>query len=167
FFLKFIRNSDLTSTVNTRALTQTTSRPESRQAGSTVEDMKFFLESPLFNTFFKARTHYIQLTLVTLIIILTGFRISQKLSFLTIIRSDTMAIVMIRRQEFLPSFDLIMENFLMIDRLGILSLWTAITTRKSRREERYGGQTSLPVYYASKGKRTTTKSVVTYTTYRV
>lgn len=53
------------------------------------------LDHPLFSTSFKNKMHYIQLALVTTVIILTGVRIALKPSFLPVTRSDTMAIVMV------------------------------------------------------------------------
>lgn len=53
-----------------------------------------FLNGPFFRTSFKNKMHWIQLTLVVTIIVLTGVRISIKPSPMPVTRSDTLAIVM-------------------------------------------------------------------------
>ena len=53
-----------------------------------------FLNSRFFSTSFKNKMHWIQLTLVVTIIVLTGVRISIKPSSMPVTRSDTLAIVM-------------------------------------------------------------------------
>ncbi|KAI5244014.1 hypothetical protein E4T42_07257 [Aureobasidium subglaciale] len=182
-----------------------------------MDNIKSFLESPFFNTSFKTRMHYIQLTLVTLIIILTGVRISQKPSFLPITRSDTMAIVMGVKTIVVIAYQLLTSHvgslkrwrnskvYLVLNCLEVMfwlavvvltsmgmqrfcegaycgisvviillalvmtsfSLWAAVTTRKLRREERFGGQSVLPVHQTSMGEGITTKPAAAYTTYRV
>jgi len=53
-----------------------------------------FLDGRFFSTSFKNKMHWIQLTLVVTIIVLTGVRISIKPSSMSVTRSDTLAIVM-------------------------------------------------------------------------
>ncbi|THY11789.1 hypothetical protein D6D02_05552 [Aureobasidium pullulans] len=53
-----------------------------------------FLNSPFFSTSFKNKMHWIQLTLVLTIIILSGVRIAIKPGSMPMTRSDTMAIAM-------------------------------------------------------------------------
>lgn len=60
-----------------------------------------FLNSPFFSTSFKNKMHWIQLTLVLTIIILSGVRIAIKPGSMPMTRSDTMAIAMVC--VFLPS----------------------------------------------------------------
>ena len=59
-----------------------------------------FVNGPLFNTSFKTKMHYIQLSLVIIIIFLTGARLATKPKFMPVSRSDTMAIVTV--SYFLP-----------------------------------------------------------------
>lgn len=54
-----------------------------------------FLNSPFFSTSFKNKMHWIQLTLVLTIIILSGVRIAIKPGSMPMTRSDTMAIAMV------------------------------------------------------------------------
>ena len=56
--------------------------------------VSMFLNGPFFGTSFKNKMHWIQLTLVVTIIVLTGVRISIKPSSMPVTRSDTLAIVM-------------------------------------------------------------------------
>ncbi|KAI5262321.1 hypothetical protein E4T47_09305 [Aureobasidium subglaciale] len=182
-----------------------------------MDNIKSFLESPLFNTSFKTRMHYIELALVALVIILTGVRISQKPSFLPVTRSDTMAIVMGVKTIVVIAYQLLTSHvgslkrwrntkaYLVLNCLEVIfwlavvvltgmgmqryckgaycgisvviillavvmavcSLWTAVTTRKLRREERFGVQSVLPVHQTSMGEGTTTKPAATYTTHRI
>jgi hypothetical protein len=61
---------------------------------NTANSASVFLNGSFFPTSFKNKMHWIQLTLVVTIIILTGVRISIKPSSMPVTRSDTLAIVM-------------------------------------------------------------------------
>jgi len=61
---------------------------------NTSNSASAFLNGRFFSTSFKNKMHWIQLTLVVTIIVLTGVRISIKPSSMPVTRSDTLAIVM-------------------------------------------------------------------------
>jgi hypothetical protein len=60
----------------------------------TTDSASVFLNGSFFSTSFKNKMHWIQLTLVVTIMILTSVRISIKPSTMPVTRSDTLAIVM-------------------------------------------------------------------------
>lgn len=54
-----------------------------------------FFHSPLFNTSFMHKMHFIQMILVIVMISLTGARVATKPSGMPVTRSDTLGIVMV------------------------------------------------------------------------
>ncbi|CAC9887945.1 unnamed protein product, partial [Aureobasidium pullulans] len=66
-----------------------------------------FLNSPFFSTSFKNKMHWIQLTLVLTIIILSGVRIAIKPGSMPMTRSDTMAIAMVSKTIVVISYQLL------------------------------------------------------------
>jgi len=61
---------------------------------NTSSSASAFLNGRFFSTSVKNKMHWIQITLVVTIIVLTGVRISIKPSSMPVTRSDTLAIVM-------------------------------------------------------------------------
>ncbi|THZ20554.1 hypothetical protein D6C91_04709 [Aureobasidium pullulans] len=174
------------------------------------------LDHPLFSTSFKNKMHYIQLALVTTVIILTGVRIALKPSFLPVTRSDTMAIVMGVKTIVVITYQLLTTHmsslkrfrstkaYLILNSLEVVfwlavmvltgmgmsrycqgsycgisvvilllalvimtfSFWTAVVSKKLRREEKYAVGSSLPTYQ-SQMEDSPTKPAAAYTTYQV
>lgn len=64
---------------------------------SCLGQVSAFFHRPIFNTSFMTKMHFIQMTLVIIMIILTGARVGIKPSGMPVTRSDTLGIVMVAR----------------------------------------------------------------------
>ncbi|KAI4740644.1 hypothetical protein E4T50_08923 [Aureobasidium sp. EXF-12298] len=165
---------------------------------NTANSASVFLNGSFFSTSFKIKMHWIQLTLVVTIIILTGVRISIRPSTMPVTRSDTLAIVMGIKTIVVIGYQLLtthvsnlrrwrnLKVYLVLNSMEVLfwfvvvvitgmgmsrycqgaycglsvvmllialtlttfALWTAIATRKLRREARYAGQADIPSHEA-------------------
>ena len=87
-----------------------------------------FLSSPFFSTSFKNKMHWIQLTLVVVIIILTGIRISIKPSSMPVTRSDTLAIVMGIKTIVVISYQLLTTHVSKLRRWRNLKVYLVINS---------------------------------------
>ncbi|TIA05709.1 hypothetical protein D6C81_10350 [Aureobasidium pullulans] len=99
-----------------------------------------FLNSPFFSTSFKNKMHWIQLTLVLTIIILSGVRIAIKPGSMPMTRSDTMAIAMGAKTIVVISYQLLtthvsslrrwrsLKAYLILNSLEVV-FWLAVVFR--------------------------------------